>query len=123
VNLLESHSRKAHNVGANLCSFGCAVYSPGRDCRLGRGFMFHALIIRERSRIVNRKVLTIRDRSRTIMSMGKRKNPAAVALGRKGGKKGGPARAASMTPEERSASARNAVQARWAKAKTKTTQF
>ena len=29
------------------------------------------------------------------------KDPAAVALGRKGGKKGGAARAAKMTPEER----------------------
>ena len=47
----------------------------------------------------------------------KRKNPAAVALGRKGGKKGGPARAAKLTPEQRSESARKAVQARWAKAK------
>lgn len=47
----------------------------------------------------------------------KRKNPYAVALGRKGGKKGGPARAANMTAEERSASARNAVLARWAKQK------
>lgn len=45
--------------------------------------------------------------------MGKRKNPAAVALGRKGGKKGGPARAASMTAEERAASARKAALARW----------
>ena len=47
----------------------------------------------------------------------KRKNPYAVALGRRGGKKGGPARAAAMTAEERSESARKAVQARWAKAK------
>jgi hypothetical protein len=46
-----------------------------------------------------------------------RKNPYAVALGRKGGKKGGPARAANMTAEERSTSARNAVLARWAKEK------
>ena len=38
-------------------------------------------------------------------------------LGKKGGKKGGPARAAGMTPEQRSESARNAVVARWAKAK------
>jgi len=38
-------------------------------------------------------------------------------LGRKGGKKGGPARAAKMTPEQRSESARNAVKARWEKAK------
>lgn len=47
--------------------------------------------------------------------MAKRKNPAAVALGRKGGKKGGPARAASLTKEQLSESARNAVNARWAK--------
>jgi hypothetical protein len=45
------------------------------------------------------------------------KNRAAVVLGRQGGKKGGPARAAKLTPEQRSESARNAVQARWAKAK------
>jgi hypothetical protein len=45
----------------------------------------------------------------------KRKDPAAVALGRKGGKKGGPARAAKLTPEQRSESARRAVQARWGK--------
>jgi hypothetical protein len=45
-----------------------------------------------------------------------KKDPAAVALGRKGGKKGGPARAAKLTPEQRSDSARKAVQARWAKA-------
>jgi hypothetical protein len=47
----------------------------------------------------------------------KKKDPAAVALGRKGGKKGGPARAAKLTPKQRSDSARKAVQARWAKAK------
>ncbi len=47
----------------------------------------------------------------------KKKDPAAVALGRKGGKKGGPARAAKLTSEQRSASARKAVQARWAKGK------
>jgi hypothetical protein len=41
------------------------------------------------------------------------KNPAAVALGRKGGLKGGKARAASMTPEERSAAAKRAAAARW----------
>jgi hypothetical protein len=45
----------------------------------------------------------------------KRKNPAAVALGRKGGLKGGKARAAKLTPEERSASAKRAAAARWSK--------
>lgn len=38
-------------------------------------------------------------------------------LGAKGGIKGGTSRAARMTPEERSESARRAVQARWAKAR------
>lgn len=41
------------------------------------------------------------------------KDPAAVALGRKGGLKGGKARAAKMTPEERSEAARRAARARW----------
>ena len=45
----------------------------------------------------------------------KRKDSAAVALGRTDGKKGGPARAAKLTAEQRSDSARKAVQARWAK--------
>jgi hypothetical protein len=46
-----------------------------------------------------------------------KKNPAAVMLGRLGGLKGGNARAAKMTDEERSESARKAVTARWAKAR------
>jgi hypothetical protein len=41
------------------------------------------------------------------------KDPAAVALGRKGGLKGGKARAASMTAEERSEAARRAARKRW----------
>lgn len=43
------------------------------------------------------------------------KDPAAVALGRKGGLKGGKARAAKMTPEERSEAARRAAKKRWSK--------
>jgi hypothetical protein len=43
------------------------------------------------------------------------KDPAAVALGRKGGLKGGKARAAKLTPEERSEAARKAALARWQK--------
>jgi hypothetical protein len=50
------------------------------------------------------------------MAANAKKNPGAVALGRRGGKKGGPARAAKLTPEQRSESARKAVRARWAKA-------
>ena len=41
------------------------------------------------------------------------KDPAAVALGRKGGLKGGRARADKLTPEQRSAIARRAAAARW----------
>lgn len=43
------------------------------------------------------------------------KDPAAVALGRRGGLKGGKARAEKLTPEQRSETARRAAQARWSK--------
>jgi hypothetical protein len=41
------------------------------------------------------------------------KNPAAVALGRLGGLKGGKARAAKLSKKQLSASARKAARARW----------
>ncbi len=41
------------------------------------------------------------------------KNPAAVALGRLGGLKGGKARADSLTPERRKEIAKIAAQTRW----------
>ena len=44
-----------------------------------------------------------------------KKNPAAVALGRLGGKKGGAARAAKLTPEQRREIAQIAANARWKK--------
>lgn len=43
------------------------------------------------------------------------KNPAAVALGRLGGQKGGKARAEKLTPKQRQDSARKAAKARWSK--------
>ena len=43
------------------------------------------------------------------------KDPAAVALGRKGGLKGGKARAKKLSPERRTEIARKAAVARWAK--------
>jgi len=45
----------------------------------------------------------------------KRKDPLAVELGRRGGLKGGVARAAKMTDEQRTASAKRAAEARWKK--------
>jgi hypothetical protein len=41
------------------------------------------------------------------------KNPAAVALGKLGGAKGGRARADALTPEKRKAIAKKAAAARW----------
>ena len=43
------------------------------------------------------------------------KNPSAVKLGHLGGKKGGKARAAKLSSEQRSEIARMAAQARWSK--------
>ena len=66
--------------------------------------------------------LVIRDRFRYNRGVTENQDPTddelrelARILGRRGGKKGGKARAANMTPEERSESARKAVRARWAK--------
>jgi hypothetical protein len=44
-----------------------------------------------------------------------KKNSAAVALGKLGGKVGGKARAAKLTPEQRRTIASNAARARWEK--------
>ena len=46
------------------------------------------------------------------------KDPAAVALGRTGGLKGGKARAAKMTAAQRTAAAKKAAAARWKKKPT-----
>jgi hypothetical protein len=66
--------------------------------------------------------LEIRDRLRYNRCMAENQDPPddelrelARKLGRRGGLKGGPARAAKMTPKERSEAARKAVKARWAK--------
>src|SRR5947209_5226559 len=45
------------------------------------------------------------------------KDPAAVALGRKGGLKGGPARAKKLGKKKLSEAARKAAQARWKKSR------
>ena len=47
----------------------------------------------------------------------KEKNPAAVALGRLGGLKGGKARANSLSSKKRKEIARKAAEARWSKNK------
>jgi len=47
--------------------------------------------------------------------MAKKKNPAAVALGRLGGKKSAEARMKKLSPELRSEIAKNAAKKRWEK--------
>jgi hypothetical protein len=122
VNLLEIHSRKADNGVAVRYGFGCGEYSPGRDWRLGRGFVLHGYIIRNPLTHVNNKRLALRNRVTYNRDMARKRLPAEVLeffkkQGAKGGKMGGAIRAARMTAEERSESARKAVQARWAKGK------
>lgn len=46
------------------------------------------------------------------------KDPAAVSLGRRGGLKGGKARAAAMTADQRADAARKAAKSRWRKPET-----
>jgi len=53
-----------------------------------------------------------------VHTNGNGKNPAAVALGRLGGLKGGKARAKSLSKERRSEIAREAASRRWKKPKT-----
>jgi len=59
----------------------------------------------------------MRQRGGCVVEKRKRKNPLAVALGRRGGKKSGPARMKKIPPEVRSEIARKAVMARWARAR------
>ena len=56
---------------------------------------------------------------RSSMTTDKKKNPAAVALGRLGGLKGGKARMALLTSKERSELGRKAVLTRWSKDKSR----
>jgi hypothetical protein len=68
---------------------------------------------RKRPRDPNQLAKAIVDDATSDSKKAKPKNPAAVELGRRGGLKGGKARAESMTPEERSAIAKRAAEARW----------
>jgi len=62
---------------------------------------------------VQPRVETILDGTEIVLKSGK--NPNAVALGRLGGLKGGKARAAKLTAEQRSEIAKKAAAKRWHK--------
>ena len=68
---------------------------------------------RDLNRLAAKIVHEATDERRVPPEHAQNKNPHAQALGRLGGLKGGKARAAKLAPEERSALARKAAQARW----------
>ncbi|HEY3374750.1 MAG TPA: hypothetical protein VGK02_06780 [Candidatus Aquicultor sp.] len=55
------------------------------------------------------------EEEKRIPEPGQEKNAAAVELGRRGGLKGGKARAEKLTPEQRQEIAKRAAAARWGK--------
>lgn len=64
---------------------------------------------------IARRIVDLVTTEATPAQPAKEKDPAAVARGRKGGIKGGKARAAKLTSEQRKASAKKAAAKRWAK--------
>lgn len=54
-----------------------------------------------------------------LQAIAKEKNPAAVALGRLGGLKGGPARAKKLSSRKRREIAKKAAKTRWGKSTTR----
>ena len=86
--------------------------------------MLHGSTIREPLRYSSENEVDLREPLTYTKNVAPRKLPPELReyfakLGRKGGLKGGNARAKKLTPEQRSESARRAVQARWAKKKAK----
>jgi hypothetical protein len=96
---------------------GCRVLLCGAmasmlvDCDAGAVLRLHGI---SSARSSSSSTTMRRRASIWLMDKNKpRKNPAAVALGRLGAKKGGRARMAQLTPAERTALARRAALARW----------
>lgn len=86
--------------------------------------MLHSLIIRTPSTYVKEKPFEIRSGATYTENVPKKKLPPEirdyfVRMGKTGGALGGKTRAANMSAEERSESARKAVRARWARSKAK----
>ncbi len=69
-----------------------------------------------KSKDVNQLAAAIVDETTAeIIRNSPEKNPAAIALGRRGGLKGGKARAAKLSAKQRSAIAKKAAISRWSK--------
>lgn len=103
----------------------CAAIHGGLDARASKPHIGDMPLTRKRKRprdpnqlgkmIVDISVGEVEDRGPTAEEEGK--DAAAVSLGRRGGLRGGVARAKSLTPEQRAEIARLAAAARWKKKK------
>ncbi len=66
------------------------------------------------ARDVNQMARSVIEHIERLVDQAPGKNPAAVALGRKGGLKGGRARMDALSPDQRRKLAEKAAKARWA---------
>ena len=83
--------------------------------------MYNGIVPRRLSRSVTveptESVVTAEPKLVEFPAPARTKNPAAVALGKLGGSKGGKIRAARLSQDQRTAIAQQAAKARWAKTK------
>ena len=76
----------------------------------------NSVFISERKMIISQIVAEATQESQEpLQALAKEKNPAAVALGRLGGLKGGPARAKKLSLKKRKEIAKKAAEKRWSK--------
>lgn len=84
--------------------------------RISKGFVHLTMAKTNRPKDANqlaKLIVDIATGEETNQQPESTKNPAAVALGRLGGLKGGKARASSLTPEQRKEIAQKAAAKRW----------
>lgn len=126
----ETHTSETHTPAKEDAPRKTAALAPGqwsrryeRCVRCGQTDAPHASRGRcRRCWDAERRPSVTQDAPKVVEEAAPPKDPAAVMLGRLGGLKGGKARAASLTPEQRQESGRKAAEARWAKSTQTRTQ-
>lgn len=87
--------------------------------RISKGFVYLVMAKKKRPTDINQRAKSIVDiatgETKDTILNSDGKNAAAVELGKLGGKKGGKARAESLTAERRSEIAKEAAKIRWGK--------
>src|SRR5687768_14730541 len=100
-------------AGLALTGLLCdSVAMPNRSRKTKRDHDFATIAFRVVQEATGEKAPTQDEPQKPELTPEERR-AAAAALGRRGGLKGGKARAAKLTPEQRSESARKAAEARW----------